>query len=101
MYNSNFNVGKKILNDNIYITTGGKKVPKPHFYLSLQVLHRLLKCLRGSPLMVTQYGHSSIGPVVGQDLGWNVLIRYKDSEYNQQSVCKMTPSRQTLHEEFI
>lgn len=46
-----------------------------HSHLSLQVLHRLLKCLRWSPLMVTQDSHSPVGPVVGQDLGWNVLLR--------------------------
>lgn len=44
-------------------------------YLSLQVLHRLLKCLRWSPLVVTQDGHSPVGSVVGQDLGRNVLLR--------------------------
>lgn len=48
---------------------------KTNVHLSLQVLHRLLKGLRWSPLMVTQDGHSPVGPVVGQDLGWNVLLR--------------------------
>lgn len=45
-----------------------------HANLSLQVLHGLLKRLRGSSLMVTQDGHSPVGPVVGQDLGWNVVF---------------------------
>lgn len=45
------------------------------FYLWLQVLHRLLKCLRWSPLMVTQNGHCPVGPVIGQDFGRNVLLR--------------------------
>lgn len=46
-----------------------------HFYLGLQVLHRLLECLWGSSLMVTQDGYGSVGPVVGQDLSWNVVVR--------------------------
>lgn len=43
-------------------------------HLGLQVLHGLLKRLGRSPLVVAQDGHGSVGPVVGQDLGWNVLV---------------------------
>lgn len=45
--------------------------------LSLKVLHRLLKRLGWSPLMVTQDGYSPVGPVVGQDLGRNVVLPYR------------------------
>lgn len=30
--------------------------------------------------MVTQDGHSPVGPVVGQDLGWNILLRWGERE---------------------
>ena len=46
-------------------------------YLRLEVLHRLLKGFGCCPLVVTQDSHSSVGPVVGQDLCWNVFIRWK------------------------
>lgn len=52
-----------------------------HVYLCLQVLHGLLKCLWWSPLMVAQDGHSPVCPVVGQDFGWNVLIRYQEMKH--------------------
>lgn len=46
-------------------------------HLGLQVLHGLLKCLGWSPLVVTQDGHGPVGPVVGQDLGRNVVVRWR------------------------
>lgn len=46
--------------------------------LRLQVLHGLLKRLGWGPLMVAQDGHSSVGPVVGQDLGRNVFLRCRE-----------------------
>ena len=71
-----------------------KKKKATHANLSLQVLHRLLKCLRWSSLMVTQDGHSPVGPVVGQDLGWNVLLRYREIR-NTMSFCMNHDSSHT------
>lgn len=39
--------------------------------------------------MVTKNSHSPVGPVIGQDLGRNVFIRYRGTEQNKFSVWRM------------
>lgn len=58
-------------------------------HLSLKILHRFFKCLRWSPLMVTQDSHSPVCPIVGQDLGWNVVLPLRKTEYYEFSVCRI------------
>lgn len=41
--------------------------------------------------MVAQDGHSSVGPVVGQDLGRNVFLRCRE-ERNAESGAEKGPS---------
>lgn len=39
--------------------------------------------------MVTQDSHSPVCPVVGQDLGWNVVLPLRKTEYNEFPVCRI------------
>lgn len=46
-------------------------------YLGLEVLHGFLKGFGWRPLVVAEEGHRPVGPVVGQDFGWDAVVRWR------------------------
>lgn len=55
---------------------------KKNPYLSHNVLHLFTEVFRGSPLMVTQDGHSSVSSVVGQHFSSNWILSYQRENRN-------------------